>query len=134
MVNFRLSIKTIFEEFQNAAITNKNRVIFKIINFLGPSFEIYIAIFNKKTYNKKSLPTLDKYLKSFKEEKICTTKKTSLNNFSASFANESFKNGLGSQGCEDHASHDGHKRSSSHDKRKSKSSNITDYTNIIYYC
>lgn len=80
IVDFRLTIKTILEKLQDAAIIIKDHIIVKVINSFNPKFEIYIIILNKKARNEKILSNLDSFLKSLEEEKICMTKKTSLNN------------------------------------------------------
>ena len=95
MVDFRLTIKIILEELQDAAIMIKDHVTVKVINSLGPKFEIYVTVLNEKARNKKTLPNLDSLLKSLEEEEIRMTRKTSFNNVQASSLSGSSQGGSG---------------------------------------
>ena len=80
MSDFGLTMKTILKKLKNSTITIENHVTIKIINSLGPKFETYITILNKKAQNKKTFPNLDLLLNSLEEEEICMAGKTLLNN------------------------------------------------------
>ena len=95
MLDFGLTIKTLLEELNNASITIEDHVTIKIINLLGPKFETYVTVLNKKTCNKKKLPDLDLPLKSLEEERLRMTGKTSLNNVQASCSGGSSRGGSG---------------------------------------
>lgn len=87
-------MKTVLEELNNIAITIEDYVIIKVINSLGPKFETYITVLNKKACNKKVLPDLDTLLKNLKEKEICMAGKSLLNNFQINSSSGSSRGNL----------------------------------------
>lgn len=79
MQDFGLRMKMLLEEVDNLNITIKEWVLIKIINSLGPTFETYDTVLNKKARTEKSLPDLDALVKSLEEEKIRLSGKNLLN-------------------------------------------------------
>lgn len=103
-------MKTILEKLQDGAITIKDHVTVKVINSLGPKFETYVTVLNKKTRNEKTLPNLDSLLKSLEEEEIRMTGKTSLNNVQASSLSGSSQGGSRGRGRGGHGDRGGQGR------------------------
>lgn len=79
MQDFGLRMKILLEEVDNLNITIKEWVLIKIINSLGPTFETYVTVLNKKARTEKSLPDLDALVKSLEEEEIRLSGKNLLN-------------------------------------------------------
>lgn len=78
-------MKIILEELNDYAITIEYYITVKIINMLGPKFETYVTVLNKKAWNKKTLLNLDLLLKSLEKEDIYIAKKNLLNNIQSRF-------------------------------------------------
>ena len=73
-------MKIFLEKLNNGSITIQDYITVKIINSLGPKFETYIMVLNKKACNEKKLLDLDLLLKILEKEELRITRKTSLNN------------------------------------------------------
>ncbi len=102
-----LTIKTLLEKLNNAAITIQDHITFIIINFLGPNFETYVIVLNKKTRNGKVLANVDTILKNLKKDEIRMAGKSLLNNIKTGFSGRSSWSGQNARDCVGQGGHSG---------------------------
>lgn len=103
------------------------------MNFLGPKFETYVTVLNKKACNKKVLTDLDTLLKNLEEKEICIAEKSLLNNFQTNFSVRSFKSNPNGQSCSNQKRRVSQEKQSGQDRARS-GSNTADYSNATCYC